>query len=285
MKAVFEQITPREELSFLVKQFSLHGFEGPYHFHPELELTFIEQSSGKRYIGGTVSDYTPGDMVLLGADVPHCWHSSRVSNNEGDARAIVIQFRESLVKDRLLELPEFLAIRKLLDNVKAGILIHGTTREVVAEKMKICMGSDGFHKFIFLLEILQCIAISLDTEPIDDRFPALAGTPMQTQRYQRVFSYLIEHYRKDISLGTMASVACLTPTAFCRYFRKITHRTLTEVITEYRLKHACELLRNTEKPVAEISFESGFGNISHFNKTFRNLVGNTPLNYRKLFFK
>ena len=74
-----------------------------------------------------------------------------------------------------------------------------------------------------------------------------------------------------------------TPTAFCRYFKNVTRKTLVKIVTEFRINQACQLLRNSEKSVNEICFECGFGNISYFNKTFKAMTENTPLQYRNLF--
>jgi len=105
----------------------------------------------------------------------------------------------------------------------------------------------------------------------------------ETERFQKVFSYLIENYQNEVSLKIVAGIANLTPTAFCRYFRNVTRKTLVEIVTEFRINQACQLLRTSEKSVNEICFECGFGNISYFNKTFKAVTEFTPLQYRNLF--
>ena len=90
--------------------------------------------------------------------------------------------------------------------------------------------------------------------------------------------------KNDIDLNTISAVAHFTPTAFCRYFKKVTRKTLVDVVTGFRIKHAGQLLTSTEKTVSDICFESGFGNISYFNKVFKNAKGHSPLEYRKLYF-
>jgi len=285
MKPVYEQIIPKTESLISVSRFSMPVFVGPYHFHPEIELTLIERSSGKRYVGGRVSDFDPGDLVLLGADVPHCWHGSEVSQGSENAQSIVIQFRKEFFGEIFWNLDEMADIRILLEKSQAGILIKGGTRNIVAQKMESTADATGFNRLMQLIDILHNIAISDETELIDDQFLNLSASRSETERFQRVFAYVIENYKQEISLNLVAEIACLTPTAFCRYFKMITNKTLTEVVTEYRLKHACQLLRTTAKPVSEVCIESGFGNISYFNKTFKMVKENTPLEYRKLFAK
>ena len=101
-------------------------------------------------------------------------------------------------------------------------------------------------------------------------------------RINRVYAYVIANYTQEVHLDEVAHLANMTETAFCRYFKKVTKKTFVEMVTEFRIKHACELLRSSQLSMAEICFESGFGNLSHFNKQFKQYMNETPLQYRKL---
>ncbi len=284
MKATYEQLSDNVESSFLIRQFSLPRFEAPFHFHPELELTFIESSKGKRFVGRQVSDFAAGDLVLLGENVPHCWLNNS-SNTEGVdlAKSTVIQFKTNFLGTSFLETPEMTAIQFLFQKAQSGILIKGKTRDVVADKMSFATATNPFQKLLQLLDILQTISTSTETELIDPQFSTTTLSPIDTERFQKVYAFIISNYTQDIDLETIAAVAHLTPTAFCRYFKKMTRKTLVDVVTEFRIKHACQLLTSTDKSVYDICFESGFGNISFFNKQFKNALGHSPLAYRKMF--
>ena len=286
MKATYEQLSDNIESSFLYRRFSLPQFEAPFHFHPELELTFIESSKGKRFVGRQVTDFAAGDLVLLGENVPHCWLNNS-SNTEGGnlAKSTVIQFKPDFLGTSFLDIPEMAAIQFLFQKAQSGILIKGKTRDVVADKMSFTTATTPFQKLLQLLDILQTIATSNETELIDPHFSTTTLSPIDNERFQKVYAFIIENYTQDIDLETIAAVAYLTPTAFCRYFKKMTCKTLVDVVTEFRIKHACQLLTSTEKSVSDICFESGFGNISYFNKEFKKATAYSPLSYRKLFFK
>ncbi len=287
MKATYEQLSDTIESSFLLRQFNVPQFDAPFHYHPELELTFIESSKGKRFVGRQVSDFAAGDLVLLGENVPHCWLNNP-KNTEGgymethSAKSIVIQFKADFLGTSFLDIPEMVAIQFLFQKAQSGILIKGKTRDVVADKMSFTTASNPFQKLLQLLDILQTIAISHETELIDPQFSTTTLSPIDTERFQKVYAFIIANYTQDIDLETIAAVAHLTPTAFCRYFKKMTRKTLVDVVTEFRIKHACQLLTSTEKSVSDICFESGFGNISFFNKQFKNALGYSPLAYRKM---
>ncbi len=284
MKAYLEQITTKSDSSIAVLNLNLSRFDGPYHFHPELELTWIRKSSGTRYLGGNVSDYEAGDLVLAGADVPHCWRSNDMPE-AGSAQAIVIHFSAAFAGNAFLELPEMAKVKRLFEKAKAGILIKGGNKEKIILKMKQCVFKSGLDRLLTFIEILNLISGSSENELIDQQYTTVATSPFETDRFQKVFSYLIENYHQEINLKTVAGIANLTPTAFCRYFKNVTRKTLIEILTEFRINQACELLRTTEKSVNEICFECGFGNISYFNKTFKAATAYTPLQYRSMFLK
>src|SRR5690606_13314917 len=100
------------------------------------------------------------------------------------------------------------------------------------------------------------------------------------ERINQVFVYLIENFRHSISLDKAAASANMTPNAFCKYFKKMTRKTFMETVIGYRLQYATQQLIHTDKPVATICFDSGFGDVSHFYKIFKAKMGISPLHYR-----
>lgn len=283
MKPTFEKITTGIESSFSVVELSLNRFKGPYHFHPEVELTWIRNSTGKRFVGVNIADYEPGDMVLLGANIPHCWQSINESSTDNVLQAVVIQFRSNFAGDTFLKLPELKKIQELIIKSEVGIIIQGETKSEIISKINQCLTADKLHRILILIEILDLISNSEETILIDQPFTWHNALTTDVERFQHVFSYLIQNYQQEISLKTVAGIANMTPNAFCRYFKNVTRKTLVESVKELRVNQACQLLRNTAKPINNICFESGFGNISYFNKTFKEATGYTPLHYRNLF--
>jgi AraC-like DNA-binding protein/mannose-6-phosphate isomerase-like protein (cupin superfamily) len=281
MKAFFEQLITGIESSVSIIELNMTHFDGPYHFHPELELTWIQKGSGRRYLGDNVSDYGPDDLVLVGANVPHCWLSGK-ETIPAKAQAIVIQFQPNFAGETFLELPEVTKIQNLIKKANAGMIFKGNTKEKIKSKMVQCTSADGFSRLLRFFEILDLAANSKEVETIAPYSTAMTASPAETERFQKVFSFLISNYQQEISLKAVAKIANLTPTAFCRYMKNVTRKTLVEIVTEFRINHACQLLRNSKKSVNEICFECGFGNISYFNKTFKAFTKFSPLQYRRL---
>jgi AraC-like DNA-binding protein/mannose-6-phosphate isomerase-like protein (cupin superfamily) len=281
MKAFFEQLITGIESSVSIIELNMTHFDGPYHFHPELELTWIQKGTGRRYLGDNVSDYGPDDLVLVGANVPHCWLSGK-ETTPNKAQAIVIQFQPNFAGETFLELPELTKIQNLIKKANAGIIFNGNTKEKIKSKMVQCTSAVGFSRLLRFFEILDLAANSKEIETVAPYSAAKPASPAETERFQKVFSYMIGNYQQEISLKAVARISNLTPTAFCRYLKNVTRKTLVEIVTEFRINHACQMLRNSKKSVNEICFECGFGNISYFNKTFKAFTKFSPLQYRRL---
>ena len=282
MKLSHEPSVNEKSSSIAFKQLNDSYFDAPYHFHSAYELTYIAKSEGKRFVGSSMIDFQAGDLVLLGPNLPHCWKNNGLGE-EGSSKAVTIQFKEDFWGEAFFANPETEPIRLLLDKAKSGLQIKGKTRDRIAKEMGFLTNMPPFQRMLGLLDLLNTIAISTDFQVIDSEPQQYALNPSDLDRITKVYAYVIENYTQELHLETAAHFANMTETAFCRYFKKVTHKTFLDLVTEYRIKHACNLLANTEKQVTEVCFESGFGNISHFNKQFKLVTGHSPLSYRKIF--
>ncbi|WP_064196617.1 MULTISPECIES: AraC family transcriptional regulator [Emticicia] len=276
MKAVFEQLNTEESSSFILRQFDVLRFDAPFHFHPEYELTLILKGEGQRYVGQQVSEFFVGDLVFLGANLPHCWVNQPIEN----VSAIVIQFGELFLGKGIVDLPEMQKVKVFLEKSKSGFEIIGKTREILTEKIVALQQKTALQKIAGLLEIFDILSNSTEITTIDDFFFEHQYNQSETARFQKVFSYLIENFKEEITLEQIANIADLSPTSFCRYFKNITNKTFVEVLIEFRLQYACQLLNKTDLPIQQIAFESGFGDVPYFNKLFKKHKSLTPKEWR-----
>lgn len=284
LKPTFEALQATDSQSFLVRNFQQEAFRAPYHFHPELELTLILRGQGKRYVGNRMDAFEAGDLVLLGSNLPHCWKTESGDTTPDSAAAIVIQFPPGFLGEDFLTRPELSGIRQLLQRAENGLRFTGQTRDIAAGQIQALLTErGGFEKMIALLEMLEMLSRSA-------AFEILAPQPMTAnihredqQRMGEVFAYVVDHFRGGVSLAEAARVAGLSPNAFCKYFKRITRKTFMETVIGYRLNYAAQQLVQTDQPVSAVCFDSGFGDISHFNKTFKAKMHLSPLHYRKKF--
>jgi AraC-like DNA-binding protein/quercetin dioxygenase-like cupin family protein len=278
LKASYEVLQPTAGHSFLVKTFDESGFRAPFHFHPEYELTYIAAGSGKRYIGSHMAGFQPGDLVLLGPDLPHCW---KLEPANSPASSIVIQFAGDCLGKEFFSSGELSSIHRLLQSSHCGI--HFPHPAILSRLHALSIEKSDFRRLISLLEILQELALEKDMTLLDTSGSTAGLTPSDRERIHPIFAYLVENFRGPVSLEKAAAIAGMSPNAFCRYFRKITRKTFMETVIQHRLDHATRQLIQTNDPISAICFDSGFGDISHFYKVFRSRMQISPLNYRKKF--
>jgi AraC-like DNA-binding protein len=284
IKASFEILQPLNGQSFLVRKFDKLAFDAPYHFHPEYELTCILRGSGKRFVGSHMENFGAGDLVLVGPNLPHCWKLESAREGNGDAGAIVIQFGADFLGDQFFNKNELQNIKKLFQKSGCGISFRTGTQAVVNHSLLMLSNEkNNFRMLMGLLEILQRLAVSNDHALLDQNRVIAELSLAEQERINPVFAYLVENFRQHVSLDAAAGIANMTTNAFCKYFKKITRKTFMETIIEYRLNYAIQQLVQTDKPISEISFDSGFGDVSHFYKMFKVKMHLSPLNYRKKF--
>jgi AraC-like DNA-binding protein/mannose-6-phosphate isomerase-like protein (cupin superfamily) len=286
IKASYEVLQPASGHSFLVRKFNKLVFDAPYHFHEEFELTYILQGNGKRYVGSHMEDFSSGDLVLLGSNLPHCWKLEANNVDKEDASAIVIQFNTNFLGDDFFKKDELQSIKKLFQKSASGISFNSGTRNLANRSMtNLSEEKSNFKMLIGLLEILQQLAISNEYVLLDQQRSVARQSRAEQERINPVFAYLVENFTGKVSLDVASGIANMTPNAFCKYFKKITRKTFMETVIDYRLNYATQQLVQTDKPISEISFDSGFGDVSHFYKMFRHKTQQSPLNYRKNFMR
>lgn len=279
MRAVFEKIDPEQSSSFTIRSIAVPVFDAPFHFHPEYELTWIISGEGQRYVGSQIDDFQAGDLVLLGENLPHCWLNQYTEGTT--AQAIVLQFRGDCWGKDFGHLPEMKAIHTLLQQSSAGFQITGSTQSRITSLMQRMLQASATEKLLGLLHILHELSNSNELHSIDYSFPTQPSNQTDIIRFQKVFSFMIEHFKEDLSLEAVAHIAHLSPTSFCRYFKAITQKTFIEMLHEFRLHHVCQLLQKSDLPIQQIAFDAGFNDIPYFNKLFRKKYGITPNDYRK----
>ncbi len=274
------------EHSFNVRYDVVPQFYNKWHYHQEVELVHIIKGSGKQFIGDDIHHFKPDDMILLGANLPHLWHSDKkylLKNATQKVEAIVIHFMPDCFGTTFFSLPENMEIARLLAKAQRGIRINGGTRKIVRELMQKLLIATYSDRIILLLTILQTIARSGQTKTACSKGLQYSLSPSETDRLNTIYQYILDNFSKEIPLKEIAKVANISPHSFCRYFKSRIKKTYSKFLLEVRIGHAGKLLAETNKTVATICYESGFNNFSNFNRHFKAITKKTPLEYRKHF--
>jgi len=281
-KAGFELIPKSDLHSFAVKEFTLPRFNVPWHFHPECELTLIVQSSGRRFVGDSIEPFAPGDLVLIGPNLPHYWCNSPArAGTQGLAESVVIQFREDCFGRDFFPRPELAAVRRLLGGAGRALLVGGATRQAVAVRMEALVEARGVGRVIGLLELLGLLAESTDLRPLASAAYAPQLDQRTEERISRAYTYVLQNFAGEVELAEAARRAGLSLAAFCRTFKRVTRITFSELVNEVRIGHACKLLLESEQDVGAVAYACGYRTLSHFNHQFRRRKGLNPREFRR----
>jgi AraC-like DNA-binding protein len=258
-------------------------FANPWHFHEELELTFIIKSEGTKFIGDHISEFKPGEIVLLGSRLPHYWRNHQndaQASNEAGAEAIIIRFNQEYAGTEFLKIPAMKPVFDLLNNAKRGVYIHQKEEELQQKLQRFLTLGEG-QRIIALTEILLSIATTIPYDYLCSIGYAHQYKGNDIEKIDTVYNYVLNHFKTDLSVQDIAAKCNMNTAAFCRYFKKKTGKTFKDFMNEIRLGNAAKLLLKGDFTVAEVAFESGFNNPSYFNRLFKRMKGVTPTTYRQ----
>lgn len=284
MKPYFEKIASGPS-SFAAFERNDPAFPFYWHYHPEFELTLILDSYGQRLVGDGIADYGPGDLVLLGPNVPHSWRSGPVKATEIEAhRAVVVQFRQDFLGDHFFELKEMVAVSHLLRRSSNGLAFgHTETGRKVSRILAKLPSLSPAKRLAVLLSVLvdlageedACVLSTLKIKPI--------CRVADQQRIDDICLYLNEHFGEEIEFAQLSKRFHMDQASLCRFFKRATGRTMTAYLNELRIGAAAQLLINTDESILEIGFRVGFGNYSNFNRQFKQIKGFGPRTLRRQF--
>jgi AraC-like DNA-binding protein len=276
MKVEYEKISPDTGSSFRLIHWKSENDRYFWHYHPEYEIVFVRKGSGKLHIGEHLKNYEEGELVFIGPDLPHTGFGYGVI---GEHEEIVVQLRKDFLGEEFMQKPELQHIRKLFERAKQGLSFQGKSRKIVAAKLQKMVTFSHFERLVELLNIFDILATTTEFSVLNAADKRFNFNHKDEDRINKVYEYVEQNYKKNIDIQAVADLANLTVPSFCRYFKKISHITYTDFVNEYRINQACRLLFEN-KSIADICFEVGFNNISHFNKTFKQLKGVSPRDFK-----
>ena len=248
-----------------------------WHYHPEIELVFVNGGCGKRQIGSHISYYRNGDLILIGSNLPHCSFTDSLTGHQSES---VIQLKPDFLGEDFFGITEMKGIQSLLERAKKGIVYHGETKRRIGRKIERLKDLDPFPRLLGLLEILKQLENAPNYTILNAQGFIFETEFEDNDRINVIFNFVKEEFTRHITLDEISEKVSMTNPAFCRYFKKITGKTFTRFVNEYRLAHAAKLLHEKQISITQVCYESGFNNFSHFNKQFKEFTGKSPSVYR-----
>ncbi len=280
--SIYFKLPKTESRGFFIQFDDLPHFYNHLHHHPELQLAYILKGAGDLFIGDSVSSFGPGDLFLIGSNQSHLFKSDPVyfeKDSDKKSQSVSVFFHEQSLGDGFFEISEMSLIRHLVERANRGIKFSTDVAESVGPRMERLLTESGFPRFIEIISILYDLAESGGYEYLAEISSPHPPSDQESKRANDVINYILTHYKEDIELGTIADIANYSKAAFCRFFKQRTRKTFSQFLNEVRISQACKLLRKTDLNVSQICYESGYNNISNFNRQFKRNTGLTPREY------
>ncbi|MCH2199230.1 MAG: AraC family transcriptional regulator [Flavobacteriales bacterium] len=253
------------------------SFYDKFHAHEEIQISFVEQGSGELIVGDAITTFEPGDVFVIGSNVPHLLRSD-LSAGASFMRSLF--FTEPAIRSIVGDQDKLNEAEQFFNQINRGIRIQSNLRLITSNLQKI-YAEQELLQMVSFFETLHAL-VTAESEPISSFTMRNDLSETGGIRLSKVFDLLTSEYHREISLNEVAEVANLTPNAFCRYFKQHTNKTFFEFLVEVRLANACKLLvKHNDMSIAEVRDLSGFRNSSHFNKKFKAYKGVSPVQYRQ----
>ena len=256
-------------------------FYDSLHFHEAYQITLIEQGFGNCFVGNGIHRFEPGDVFVMGRNLPHVFRSDGVyyTDNTLKSEAITIFISPDLVDAFLTKIPEKEEIKSKMAVFEGGLKCRNLKVNQALHQMRNTYGLDSI---IAALQLLKIIFDEPDKQLLTDGGLELINKEITFERINTVFDYTSKNYPNEIKLEEIASLISMTPNAFCKYFKQRTRKTYFTFLNDIRVNQACRLLKDTENSISEIAVNCGFFNFSNFQRQFQKRMGISPSNYRNV---
>ena len=284
MKVLQFTIPVAHDKSVIVQQDELPHFYPHLHRHKEAQVTWIQAGEGTLIAGNNMHTFQSGEIYLLGADQPHLFKSSPEyfhPANKKLIKTLTIFFDPNGSLALLFDLPEMKAFKDFIQQTGQGFKLPAEYVEKVSRIMLDIQKSAGPDQMIHFLQLLRLLqGIHNRPEPLSASALSHSITENEGIRISNIYNYILQHYSKTITLDDVSREACMTPQAFCRYFKKHTGHTFVSFLNEMRINEACKKLTgNKYESISVVAYKCGFTSITNFNRVFKSIMGNSPRGY------
>lgn len=278
MKVLPFKIPKPEDAILILQEDRGRTFYEKLHQHEEIQLSYIVAGKGTFIVGDTIRDYQSGDVLLFGSNVPHVLKSD--PENDEDSYMISVFFTHDSFGEHFFNLPKLQEVKHLLNDASFGIKFQ-ENQAVLKLLFEAVLIQKTIKRFAIFFEMLAIVTES-KYETVSSFINTKNYTDDEGKRMSAVFEFVMNHFDQKIVLEEIATIANMTPNAFCKYFKQRTNKTFFKFLTEVRIENACKFLGNQQQvSIADVAYNCGFFNISNFNRKFKEIKGVTPTEFRK----
>lgn len=282
MKVLPFTIPVPHDRTLIILDEKLPYFYTHLHRHEEIQLTWIIEGEGTLVAGNTMHVFRPGDIYLLGPNVPHVFKSEPdyfEQDSERKVHTVTIFFNPYGKLASLFELPEMKGVQAFFRQYQNGFKVPEYVSAKIAGEIYGLQNEDGIEQLTHFLHLLKSFSNLEDLEPLTVN-PYSRVSDHEGVRIGNIYNFIIQNYGKNITLEDVAGQAHMTPHAFCRYFKKHTRHTFINFLNKVRINEACKMLiSGIHNGIAAVAYSCGFNSITNFNRVFKSVTGKSPRLY------
>ncbi|BAU52578.1 AraC family transcriptional regulator [Mucilaginibacter gotjawali] len=283
MKVLPFTIPVPHDRTIIVLEEVLPHFYTYLHRHAEVQITWIQKGEGTLLAGNSMHAFKDGEIYLIGANLPHLFKSDPAyfqPDSGLEVRTITIFFNPSGKLSALFSLPEMKSVGTFVEQSQNGFKVPDGSYTDTARQIADIQQASGAVQLSLFIELLHSLSINTAMEPLASGNYTHSMSDPEGMRIAAVYNYIMQNYNNVLSLNEVAMQAHLTPTAFCRYFKKHTRHTFVHFVNKIRVNEACKMLVNgSPDSIAAIAYSCGFNSITNFNHVFKQLTGVSPRDY------
>lgn len=280
MKVVQFTLPVASEYSIIVQEDILPHCYTHLHRHSEVQLTWVIKGEGTLIAGNCMQRFKGGDIYILGANQPHVFKSDPSyfeKKAKKEIHTLTFFVDPGGMFGNLLCLPEMKSIKKFLEATGTGMQVPTAYKQQVTERMMVAKDARNGVRLAGFIQLLQLLASIKTYKTLSSSGAEYSISESEGLRMNDVYQYTMSHYTESISLDQIASIAHLTPQAFCRYFKKHTRKTYITFLNEVRINEACKkIVAQDFDSIATVAYHTGFSNAVTFNRVFKKITGKPP---------
>lgn len=252
-------------------------FYGYYHRHREFQVSYIVKGKGSLMLGNLIRPCDEDELFLIKPNEPHLFFKDE--NLPDNSTVHIVHLFFSLEKLRsFFDMTELQAVKNLFYNLDTSKSLPASYAQAIKVLFVSLNAEEGVSK---LLKVIQVFRFLLTQEKhYVSIYSGLNKVDFQDSdglRINAVIKHALDNYKRNVTVEEVSSLIHMTPTAFCKFFKKHTKKTFVGFLNEIRIEKACQVLVNKRtENISEAAYQCGFNTAVHFNRVFRNIMGISP---------
>ncbi|MEI6949027.1 AraC family transcriptional regulator [Paraflavisolibacter sp. H34] len=289
MKILEFTLPAPEDKTIITKEESLPEFYPHLHRHNEVQITWILEGAGTLVADNNMHPFHNNEIYWIGANQPHVFRREHTPSEPAAPKSmhtLNIFFNIDTQLASFFSIPEVKHLKHFAGQHHSGFRVPQLRVPDISKKMRRINETSGLEQFLNFVDLLKHLSSCDGLQPLSSESRSGAHNEHEGLRIATIYNYILQHYQRQITLEEVAGIACMTPQAFCRYFKKYTNHTLVSFINEVRINEARKMLLDHQcDSIASVAYNTGFNSITNFNRVFKKIVKKSPKEFIDCFYQ